>query len=286
MPMIDARPLWDALSRLCATSTPDDVAVWTFTPTALVITWDDGTETIAGAFTPGHARVSASDMAGLATILPTHGPIALGLEGDRLRLGSFSLQVGAAALPDPEVARRRAVAWCAGLSEARVERASDALAGLSARRDATYRVFHQSWKMYGRHQDNVQACVRALCALIGEDDASVSALREAGLHPWFVDLVDAALALRPAKNDAELRWEQDFRTLAAAQSVAEEVARASVDAAARIRGRTTGALWSDDFFLDDTDALFLEVWEPLGTAWRYRLTPEALAEARAAVPTE
>ncbi len=170
---------------------------------------------------------------------------------------------------DPTASREAALAFCKSLTPERVERAREHLGDIDSPRDAVYRHFHHSFKQYGRLQTGILAGLQAMAALVSDDDGDpLPVLGRAGVHAWLLDEARAALELRWSQERNEpSTWRADMRQLASAWLQVVEVARASVEAAGgMIVGE--GFLWAEHRILNETDALFLEVWEPLGIAFR------------------
>jgi hypothetical protein len=180
-------------------------------------------------------------------------------------------------------AHEAALAFCEGLTPARHGQAAKLIASIASPRDAVYRHFHHSYKQYGRLQVGILAGLRAMAALMSDDGGDpLPVLEAAGVHPWLLDEAHRALTVRwsPERNDAD-RWRADWRQLAGAWLQVVEVARASVEAARRM-ATGEGFLWSEHQTLDEIDALFLEVWQPLGTAFRYAWSDrESMADLEA-----
>lgn len=80
------------------------------------------------------------------------------------------------------------------------------------------------------------------------------------------------------RNAAE-PWHEDTRTLMGGFFVVHETALASLEAMERMC-RREGFLWEEGTY-GYTDALFLEVWKPLGLALRYWRDEGCREECRA-----
>ena len=172
--------------------------------------------------------------------------------------------------PGEVAAREAALALCRELTLERMQRASELIEAIEPPRDAVYRHFHHSFKQYGRFQAGIVKALQAMAALVSDDGGDpLAVLAQHGVHPWLLDEVRQALELRwsQERNEAST-WRADMRLLASAYLQVVEVATASVEAASRMVSRE-GFLWAEHRTLDETDALFLEAWEPLGVAFRY-----------------
>lgn len=149
--------------------------------------------------------------------------------------------------------------------------------------DSVYRVFHHSFKMYGfRPSRYVEHMLRPL-GYDFEGGASpadplapygmtvLTTLAEWGVSDVFLDLIRPAQTIRWSfdRNKHE-NWIEDARVILSATLTAREVSSACLAAMDRmVHG--TGFLWDvkREYFLDDVDAMFLEVWEGLGLTLRY-----------------
>jgi len=176
-------------------------------------------------------------------------------------------------------ARDAALAFCRGLTPERLHRASELIEAIEPPRDAVYRHFHQSFKQYGRLQTSIVKALQAMAALVSDESDLMAVLAQHGVHPWLLDEVSQALELRwSQERNEDSIWRADMRLLASAYLQVVEVATASVEASRRMVNRE-GFLWDEHRSLDDTDALFLEVWEPLGVAFRYAWADKEAATA-------
>ncbi len=143
-------------------------------------------------------------------------------------------------------------------------------------RDLVYRVFHDSHKMY-HAAALAEVAVEAMLTPFGyeppshgEDDLAhlVGALERWRVDPHFVRIVRELMTCTwsQERNAAE-SWHEDTRTLMSGFFVVHQAALASLEAMDRMC-RREGFLWEDGPY-GYTDALFLEVWLPVGLALRY-----------------
>jgi len=177
-------------------------------------------------------------------------------------------------------ARDAALVFCRGLTPERLQRASELIEAIEPPRDAVYRHFHQSFKQYSRLQTSIVKALQAMAALVSDGgDDLLEVLAQHGVHPWLLDEVRQALELRwSQERNEEPIWRADMRLLASAYLQVVEVATVSVEASRRMVNRE-GFLWDEHRTLDDTDALVLEIWEPLGVAFRYAWADKDAATA-------
>ena len=156
------------------------------------------------------------------------------------------------------------------------------------RRDLVYRVFHNSHRMY--HAATLaEVAVEAMLAPLGyepptrDDDARThltTALERWRLDHRFVRLVrELQSCTWSEERNGEEPWAADARLLLAGFFTVHEAAIATLEAMARM-GRRRGFLWEDGSY-DATDALFLEVWLPVGLALRYWHDDSLREECRA-----
>ena len=144
------------------------------------------------------------------------------------------------------------------------------------RRDLVYRAFHSSHKMY-HAAVLAEVAVEAMFEPLGyeppgrgdDPDAHVTAAMDRWrLDYRFVHLLGELRACQwsQERNDEE-PWAADARLLMGGFFTVHEAALATLEAMSRMCNRT-GFLWEGGTY-DATDALFLEVWLPVGLALRY-----------------